>query len=319
MRSSLHMRLRTGHVVILSKWLFTRHFTSAAIDLTNRCNLKCAHCYWWKQDHPLELDDRQMLAFMRQLRRSGLRAAILYGGEPTLRPAICRAAGRIFDATLAFTNGTNGFPDIGNGQWVLSLDGPREVNDALRGKGVYDLAVGNLMRAPKPPLVHMTISRMNQDHVGRFVREMVKLPVRGIGFSFFTPERGSLGADYTIPLAERDLIVVELLRLRKTCGKLVGFTPAMAQQLLTRGGYARWNNRSSCPVTKRVRCFKSNGEPKACTYGDEADCSRCGCAAVVAYRGAFYPLDLKTLRVILRLLVPQSHGVKKASMGPSRL
>jgi MoaA/NifB/PqqE/SkfB family radical SAM enzyme len=310
------MRFRTGHIVILIKWLFTRQATSAAIDLTNRCNLKCAHCYWWKQDHPCELDDARMIALMSRLRRSGLRAAILYGGEPTLRPAICRAAGEIFDATLVFTNGTNGFPEIENGQWILSLDGPREVNDALRGKGVYDLAVGNLMRATRPPLVHMTISKMNQQHVERFVREMIKLPVRGIGFSFFTPARGAPDADYTIPLAERDLIVGELLRLRKTCGKRVGFTPAMGNQLLTQAGYAKWNNRSSCPVTKRVRCFKSNGEPKACTYGDEADCTRCGCAAVVAYRGAFHPLNLNTLRVILGLLVPQSHRVQKTSAGP---
>jgi MoaA/NifB/PqqE/SkfB family radical SAM enzyme len=310
MGSFLRMGFRTGHLVILGKWLFTRQATSVAIDLTNRCNLKCVHCYWWKQDHPGELDDARMISLMRQLRRSGLRAAILYGGEPTLRPAICREAGEIFDATLAFTNGTNGFPHIGNGQWILSLDGPREVNDALRGKGVYDLAVRNLMRAAKPPLVHMTISRMNQGHVERFVREMIKLPVRGIGFSFFTPERGSVDADYTIPLAERDLVVGEILRLRRTCGKRVGFTPAMARQLLTRGGYTKWNNRSLCPVTKRVRCFKSNGKPKACTYGDDADCTRCGCAAVVAYRGAFHPPDLKTLRIILGLLVPQSHGVR---------
>jgi MoaA/NifB/PqqE/SkfB family radical SAM enzyme len=313
LESFLKMRFRAAHIIILAKWLFTRQFTSAAIDVTHRCNLKCMHCYWWKQDHPPELDDARMLALMRQLRRSGLRAAILYGGEPTLRPALCRAAGRIFDATLAFTNGTNGFPDIGNGQWILSLDGPQEVNDALRGKGIYGLAVGNLMRAPKPPLVHMTISRMNQDHVERFVREMVQLPVRGIGFSFFTPEKHSGDLDYTIPLKERDLIVGELLRLRRTYGEKVGFTPAMAGQLLTRGGYAEWNNRSSCPVTKRVRCFKSNGEPKACTYGDEADCSRCGCAAVVAYRGAFHPLDLRTLGVILGLLIPQGQSVQKAS------
>jgi MoaA/NifB/PqqE/SkfB family radical SAM enzyme len=274
------------------------------------------HCYWWKQDIPPELDDARMLGLMTQLRRSGLRAAILYGGEPTLRPAICRAAGRIFDATLAFTNGTNGFPDIGNGQWILSLDGPREVNDGLRGKGVYDLAVGNLMRASMPPLVHMTISRMNQDHVERFVREMSGLPVRGIGFSFFTPEKDPVESDLTIPPEERDLIIGQLLRLRKTYGAKVGFTPAMARQLLTWGDYAMWNNRSSCPVTQRVRCFKSNGEPKSCTYGDGADCSRCGCAAVVAYRGAFHPPDLRTLGVILGLLIPGDRRARKAASRP---
>jgi ABC-type glycerol-3-phosphate transport system permease component len=39
-----------------------------------------------------------------------------------------------------------------------------------------------------------------------------------------------------------------------------------------------------------------------CTYGDRADCSRCGCAAVAAYRGAFFPFDFRTLLLIFGLM-----------------
>ncbi|MCF8127053.1 MAG: hypothetical protein K9N10_00945, partial [Deltaproteobacteria bacterium] len=53
------------------------------------------------------------------------------------------------------------------------------------------------------------------------------------------------------------------------------------------------------------RCFRSDGRKKTCTYGNQADCSRCGCAAVVAYRGAFNPLDYRTLKVILGLVTPE--------------
>ena len=246
-----------------------------------------------------------MIAFMKRLWAKGLRAAILYGGEPTLRPEICRAAGRIFDTILAFTNGTNGFPELKNGQWILSLDGPRDVNDRIRGKGVYDLAVENVLRASRPPIVHMTVTRLNQDRIEDFAKEMAGLPVKGLGFSFYTPDRGSNDQGLFIPLAERDRLVTRIVSLRKKYGEKIGFTRAMARQFLSYGDFTMWNSLSTCPVGRIVRCFKSDGQPKACTYGDNADCSRCGCAAVAAYRGAFHPFDYMTLRVILGLMVPE--------------
>lgn len=299
------MPLSFGKLVILLKWFFTGQPTSAAIDITQRCNLKCRHCYWWQQDHPPELDDREMIGFMKGLRRKGLRAAILYGGEPTLRLDVCRAAARIFDATLVFTNGTNELVELENGQWIVSLDGCKEANDAIRGEGVYEAVLENLGKASRPPIVHMTITRLNKEGVEDFVRQMIELPIKGIGFSFYTPIRSPADSEFFVPLAERDRLVMDLLALRARYGEKVGFTPAMARQLLTNGHFSSWNSHAACPVSTRVRCYKANGRPKACTYGDDADCSRCGCAAVVAYQAAFKPVDYKTLRLILGLMVPE--------------
>ncbi|MFC1883503.1 radical SAM protein [Thermodesulfobacteriota bacterium] len=298
------MKKTAGKLITMSRWLFTEKPTSAAVDITHRCNLKCSHCYWWKQAHPRELGDEEMIAFMNSLRAKGLRVAILYGGEPTMRLEICREAGRIFDSVLVFTNGTNGYPHLPNGQWVLSLDGPRDINDSLRGKGVYSRAVEELPKASRPPIVHMTISRLNMNGVSAFVEEMTKLPIKGIGFSFYTPQKGSADRELFIPLKERDRVVTELLELRKRFGIRVGFTPAMARQLLSKGDYFSWNRFELCPVSRRVECYRADGRIKVCTYGDDADCSRCGCAAVAAYRGAFRPFHLQTLLVIMGLMMP---------------
>jgi MoaA/NifB/PqqE/SkfB family radical SAM enzyme len=119
--------------------------------------------------------------------------------SPPFGPEICRAAARIFDATLAFTNGVNGFPNLENGQWILSLDGPEKENDQIRGEGVYQSALENLKTASRPPIVHMTISRVNQGSLAQFVREMMALPIKGIGFSFVTPNRGMDDEDLFIP------------------------------------------------------------------------------------------------------------------------
>jgi MoaA/NifB/PqqE/SkfB family radical SAM enzyme len=297
-----------GQLLTAYRWLFTQRPTSAAIDITHRCNLKCLHCYWWREEQPPELDDARMVDLMKGLRGRGLRAALLYGGEPTLRLELCRAAGRIFDTTLVFTNGTNGFPPLEGAQWILSLDGPREVNDRIRGEGVFDVAVENLFRAHRPPIVHMTVSRLNQDFLEPFVARMVELPVKGVGFSFFTPSLGYDDPDLAIPFRERDRLVMQLVCLRKRYGNRVGFTRAMARQLLSKGDYTAWNRYDLCPVSKRVLCFRADGKPKACTYGEDADCARCGCAAVVAYRGAFHPVDLRTMAVIAGLMAPGIRG-----------
>lgn len=293
-----------GRLGILGRWLFTAQPTSAAIDITHRCNLQCRHCYWWKEHHPVELGDGAMTALFKTLRARGLSAALLYGGEPTLRPAMVRAADSIFDALLVFTNGTNGLPPLHRGQYILSLEGTREINDAIRGKGTYDRALESILGASRPPIVHVTLSRLNEVGIEAFVETMLTLPVKGIGFSFYTPSRGREEASLWIPFAERDRIGARLLALRRAHGVRVGFTEAMARQLSVEGAFHAWNRRSLCPVTRRVLCFRSDGSPKKCTYGDEADCSRCGCAAVVVYRAAFHPPEVRSLFLILGLVFP---------------
>ncbi len=295
---------------ILARWIFTRQPVSVAIDVTRRCNLTCAHCYWWKQEHPEELNDHAMAAFMKGLRKKGFSAAILYGGEPTLRPNVCQAAGEIFQTVLAFTNGVNGFPPLKNGQWILSLDGTEAINDRIRGKGVYKRAVEQVRKAERPPIVHITLSKLNRENLDDFVGEMMMLPIKGLGFSFYTPNTGEDVSDLLIPIAERDRLCARILALRKVYGERIGFTPAMARQLTVAGAFMRWNRYADCPVSRRVRCYQSDGNPKACTYGNNADCSRCGCAAVAAYRGALKPLDYQTLRVLLGLLIPEVRARK---------
>jgi len=284
------------------QYLFTDIKMTAAIDVTSRCNLKCAHCYWWKEKPRTELDDEAMVALMERQRRAGKNAVILYGGEPMLRPNICREAARIFDSTMIFTNGTLGFLDI-PARWMVSLDGTREVNDRIRGKGVYDKVLKNLQDPASPRLVvHMTITRHNQHDVENVLREMSALKrIKGVGFSFYTPDKGEEESDYLIPLAERDLVLDELLRLKRKYWWIMGFNRAMAYQFRSTGGFPEWNSLAKCPVSYLVDSFNADGTPKACTYGDDADCSRCGCAAVAVYQAAYKKFDPESLLTLALL------------------
>ena len=286
---------------LLYTWAFTNIKTTAAIDITNSCNLKCSHCYWWKDERPAELDDDAMVAFMKDLRGRGMTAAIIYGGEPMLRPGMCEAASRIFDHPLIFTNGTQGFSPI-DAQWILSLDGTREVHDSIRGPGAFDCAVENLKKAPRKPVVHTTITRQNQHNLEEFLDELSTMPVKGVGFSFYTPHIAGDESSLFIPLAERDLILDELLRLRKKYWRIMGLTGTMANQFRLGGEYAAWNSIEKCPVSKVCNCYNADGTPKSCTYGNKADCSRCGCASIPLYRAAIRHLDLLAIFMIYRMV-----------------
>jgi MoaA/NifB/PqqE/SkfB family radical SAM enzyme len=286
---------------LLYTWAFTNTKTTAAIDITNTCNLKCSHCYWWRDERPAELGDEEMVAFMKGLRARGMTAAIIYGGEPMLRPGMCEAASRIFDHPLIFTNGTQGFSQI-DAQWILSLDGTREVHDSIRGAGAFDCSVDNLRRAPRRPVVHTTITKQNRHNLEEFLDVLSGLPVKGVGFSFYTPPIDGDASSLFIPVAERDLILDELLVLRKKYWRIMGLTGAMADQFRGSGEFSEWNSIEKCPVSKVCNCYNSDGTPKPCTYGNGADCSRCGCASIPLYRAAIKHLDPLALLMIYRMV-----------------
>ena len=59
-------------------------------DITNACNLKCSHCYWWKNWKPSnELSPGQWRMIVREkFKKARVFRVALTGGEPLLRPEV---------------------------------------------------------------------------------------------------------------------------------------------------------------------------------------------------------------------------------------
>ncbi len=296
------------------RFVFTDIKMILAINITNRCNLKCTHCYWWRDEHPAQLDEDSMIAFFKRQRDAGKNMALLYGGEPMLRPNIIRAASEIFDATVVYTNGTVSHPGL-EAVWMISLDGTREVHDKIRGKGSYDKVIKNIENEVyKRPIIHITITRQNQYNIEAFLDEMNRNSrVQGVGFSFYTPERGKEHKDFLIPLDERDRVLDELLRLRKKYWRIMGFNKGVAHQFKTTGAYTEWNSLSKCTVTKMVDCFNSDGSQIKCIYGDNADCSRCGCTGIAIYRAAFNSFSPMSFLTAMAMVDSQNKSKKNGA------
>jgi len=178
--------------------------------LTERCNLRCAHCY---QDgsatREMDLDEiRRAFADVREMLESwsdlyGIEfqpSFNITGGEPFLRkdlfPILSEAAAGGFELYL-LTNGTliNGrnarlLADAGVKGVQVSLEGPKEVHEAIRGKGSFGRAregIGHLVDHGIPVTLNVTLSEVNVDHFAEIMDLAAGLRVPKVGFSRLVP------------------------------------------------------------------------------------------------------------------------------------
>src|SRR5437867_5749440 len=155
--------------------------------MTYRCNLRCTMCWQWGEQglfHELTKDHES-----QQLDLATLRAVIddvagegtgvfLWGGEPFLHRDLMSFVGYVKSKNLYCSINTNGtylprearrLVDLGVDAIMVSVDGPREVHDRIRGMngsfqriadGVAALRAARNGHAGKPEIiVNTTISR----------------------------------------------------------------------------------------------------------------------------------------------------------------
>lgn len=93
---------------------------SASIELTERCNLRCAHCLLGDQSllhrrRSDELGTAEWLGILDQIAALGTLRLLITGGDPLLRPdfaAVYRHARELGLVVTVFTNGTLVTPEI---------------------------------------------------------------------------------------------------------------------------------------------------------------------------------------------------------------
>ena len=258
-------------------------FFGGGLDVTNKCNLRCSHCYWYRQEKNPDLDDDQMIAFMKKLRKKGLRVIYLLGGEPLLRPNICREASKIFDYVMIFTNGTQNYVPINNGLYALSIDGPEAVHDKLRGKGIFKKTIDILDNQSEKVMIHITVCESNRLHLKETIETFIhKKNVRGIYFCFYCSSLSPCDENKeAIPLKMRDKVVDDIVALRREYGEKIFFTERIGHYVKTTGGLEQWNSLDKCVTQRLFEFYAADGQYKFhCAYGSEADCTQCGCSQV---------------------------------------
>jgi len=163
------------------------------LQVTDRCNLDCFYCEG-KNAGKIHLSFERIGELLDRAVERGNRSLYITGGEPTLWSDGKKTLGDIVDRALTagffdvlvYTNGTRHL-DIDGASWVVTVDGPRDMHDAVRG-GTYDRIMENVRGcAGKRVFASITLNKDNAQHIERFIREISGYGIfRGILFNTLT-------------------------------------------------------------------------------------------------------------------------------------
>lgn len=146
--------------------------------LTERCNLKCIYCYISASENKGdELSTDVIIALLSDIIKLNPKKLVFTGGEPLLRDDLFELANKFKSLDrnnhiwlYINTNGTLITKDVAHklvesfDEIRISLDGPKEINDALRGKGTFERvmqAIGCIQEAGGDPTISITLTSKN--------------------------------------------------------------------------------------------------------------------------------------------------------------
>jgi MoaA/NifB/PqqE/SkfB family radical SAM enzyme len=265
-------------------------YPAVAVNVTNRCNLACQHCFIFRDGNPNEaavlvrneLSDTAILETLNGLRdRHGIVSVLWMGGEPLLRRQLVAAGVRLFARNTVVTNGTIPLVDLGpNALYVVSLDGPEDLNDAIRGAGTYRRVMRNLLRLP-PGLtsrvqVQCVVTKRNQRRLGELVDAVRTTRAGWMTFSFYVPRANDAGPDAWETNEERAGAVREVMRLKALHPGFVRNSTRMLELMLPPQCK---HVTDSCLARDSVLPLYLDGDQFTtpfCCYGNDVDCDRCG-------------------------------------------
>jgi mycofactocin radical SAM maturase len=145
-------------------------------EWTYACNLACAHCLSSSgRRDPDELTTGEMMSVVDELRAMQVFYVNVGGGEPTVRPDFWELLDYAVASQVGVKFSTNGLRlDAGRARRLagtdyvdvqISLDGAsRQVNDAVRGHGSYDMALRAMENLAEAGMADFKISVVMTRH-----------------------------------------------------------------------------------------------------------------------------------------------------------
>ena len=210
------------------------------MELTNRCNLRCRHCFAQRHAATGELPLGIVERVLSEARACGIDHVSFTGGEPTLHSRFPDIIERCAHTACTFSFVSNGstFPAIYRlllahralfGGVTFSLDGAREeTHDRLRGAGSYR----QVMRAASichftalPFTFNMVVTAENRGEMAELVELTPRLGSAGVRFGFLMPGSGVDCASLELSPSDRRNIEATIRNLRQNAHVAVEMAP----------------------------------------------------------------------------------------------
>jgi len=186
---------------------------AASWRITNKCNYRCSYCgYWAGNPNEPELTTGQVFKIIDQLSSAGIRKIGFTGGEPLIRDDFGGIVNYCYEKGFSTAVNTNGsliekhIKELDKLKRInLSLDGPKNINDSIRGRGAFDnvMQAIKIARQKNVRLVELTavLSNVNINSIEYLIDLAASQKVK-INFQATTPF--ILGSKQKNPLAPRD-------------------------------------------------------------------------------------------------------------------
>ena len=155
------------------------------VDITDRCQLNCKHCLtkFLNKDNDIPIDTIQEIA--EECKKLGIMHVKIGGGEPTLHPNFKEILQAFYDAGCYISMSTNGYSidekmakllKEYNVKTTVSIEENEEINDSIRGKGHFNVAIEALKQLQEEEVnvnLRVTLTRDILDE--EIIKEIINL------------------------------------------------------------------------------------------------------------------------------------------------
>jgi len=250
------------------------------------CNLRCKHCEVVQQADVLEKNKMtydEIVSEMEFRFKSGARIMYFEGGEPTIWGDSGKDLGDLIEKSHEIGYYNVGYTTNGNSDRIftnsdvisISLDGPRDIHDEVRGKGVYDKlmeTLGNL-EFDGSVFANMVIQRDNLDYIEETAKAVKdNKSIDGIMYNFLTPPPYELAVDM-----EDRLKAVDTIKRLKAEGHPI-LNSKKGLELLRKEDWER-----ECPQNMSMFTIPGGHRFDGCPMRGTDSCKHCGFSAVREY------------------------------------
>ena len=218
-----------------------------------------------------ELSDEQWRDVFIEHKSKGVTFAFLTGGEPTLRMNVIDSADRIFTGLSIASNGVIKIPERIQRRIFISIDGPREVHNRIRGAEVYDKVVSNI-KDDKRVILGPTLSRTNYRYIDDLVELARERNVEGITFSLYTSHLQD-NDPLLLTGDELEWTISKLGEVWKKNRDILYLTPYIIKMFANKEHSKNCFFRNKNFISFDARLNTKN----PCVLGQRVNCGTCGC------------------------------------------
>jgi sulfatase maturation enzyme AslB (radical SAM superfamily) len=255
-----------------------------SVDVTDDCNLRCKHCYFFEQEEHAECGEysiEQWVERFEELKREQpwkfpFLQCTWVGGEPLIRKELIERCKSYFLYNTVVTNGTIPLPNWPDVHFFISVDGTEDHHEYMRNKkGIYKRIQRNANRPDLDITIACCITKQNWESIEEMVKEWNAVEgVSHMVFDFYTPIE-TIQHPLWLGWDLRDHVLDILLALKEIYGDFIT-TPERVFRLMKSNVSKTVTD--NCLFTSHATAFGPKGEVKEkCMLGPKADCDRCGC------------------------------------------